>query len=29
MLGRTGAFWQSESHDDLVRDAREFERIRG
>ena len=28
MLGRSGAFWQNESYDHLVRDGREFERIR-
>jgi putative transposase len=28
ILGRTGAFWQDESYDHLVRDGPEFERIR-
>jgi REP element-mobilizing transposase RayT len=28
MLGRSGAFWQNESYDRLVRDGKEFERIR-
>lgn len=28
MLGKTGPFWQDESYDHLVRDAREFSRIR-